>query len=106
MGKEEAIQATEKAVRTYLSSNPSDIYTANEAIENIESNLNNDESWNSGNSVQTSSPLVITDEGLVYLTADYELGSYAFGVRNIVVAGFDRDNSKAGTDIELAQRNR
>ena len=99
MTKEEAIQATEKAVRTYLASNPSDIYTTSEAIENIESRINNDEGWNSSSSDQTFSPLVITNEGLVYLTAHYELGSYAFGIRDIVVARFDGDNSKVGTDI-------
>ena len=49
---------------------------------------------------QTFSPLAITNEGLVYLTAHYELGSYAFGVRDIVVAGFDGDSTKVGTDIE------
>lgn len=106
MTKEEAIQATEKAVRTYLTSNPSDIYTTSEAIENIESRINNDEGWNSSSSDQTFSPLVITDEGLVYLTAHYELGSYAFGVRNIVVARFDGDSSKVGSDVELAKQNR
>lgn len=105
MTKEEAIQATEKAVHTYLISNPSDIYTTSEAIENIESRINNDEGWNSSSSDQTFSPLVITDEGLVYLTAHYELGSYAFGVRDIVVARFDGDSSKVGADIELAQQN-
>ena len=99
MTKEEAIHATEKAVRTYLASNPSDIYTTSEAIENIESRINNDEGWNSSSSDQTFSPLVITNEGLVYLTAHYELGSYAFGIRDIVVARFDGDNSKVGTDI-------
>lgn len=105
MTKEEAIQATEKAIRTYLTSNPSDIYTTSEAIENIESRISNDEGWNSSSSDQTFFPLVITDEGLVYLTAHYELGSYAFGVRNIVVARFDGDSSKVGADIELAQQN-
>lgn len=100
MTKEEAIQATENAVRTYLASNPSDIYTTGEAIESIESRINNDEGWNSSSSGQTFSPLAITNEGLVYLTAHYELGSYAFGVRDIVVAGFDGDSTKVGTDIE------
>ena len=88
MTKEEAIQATENAVRTYLASKPSDIYTTSEVIENIKSRINNDEEWNIASSTQTFSPLVITDEGLVYPTANYELGSYAFGVRNIVVVGF------------------
>lgn len=106
MTKEETIQATEKAVSAYLASNPSDIYTTSEATKYIEDHINNDENWNSSNSAQASSPLVITDEGLVYLTANYELGSYAFGVRNIVVAGFDGDSSKVGTGIELAQQNR
>lgn len=100
MTKEEAIQATENAVRTYLASNPSDIYTTSEAIENIKSRINNDEEWNIASSTQTFSPLVITDEGLVYLTANYELGSYAFGVRDIVVAGFDGRNSKVGVELK------
>ena len=34
------------------------------------------------------------------MTSDYELGSYAFGTRNILVKGFN-DDSKAGTAIEL-----
>lgn len=106
MTKEEAIQATENAVRTYLASNPSDIYTASEATESIEGRINNDEEWNLTSSAQASSPLVITDEGLVYLTANYELGSYAFGVRDIVVAGFDGDSSRVGTDVELNQQSR
>lgn len=105
MGKEEAIQVTEQAVRTYLESNPSDIYTTSEVIESIEGRINNDDEWNITSSTQTSSPLVITDEGLVYLTANYELGSYAFGVRDIVVAGFDGDNSRVGSDIGSTQQN-
>lgn len=104
MSKGEAISATEQAVKTYLTANPSDNYKTSEVISYIDdriNNYNNGYSVNESASSQTSSPFVITNEGLVYMTSDYELGSYAFGTRNILVKGFSND-SKVGTAIELS----
>lgn len=103
MSEEEAVSATKHAVKTYLRSNSSDLYTINEAIENIGNRIADSGTGGSldqSNSDQASSPFVITSEGLVYMTSDYELGSYAFGARNILVKGFS-DDSKVGTVIEL-----
>ncbi len=104
MNKDEAISATKQAVKTYLTANPSDNYKTSEVISYIDdriNNYNNGYSVNESASSQTSSPFVITNEGLVYMTSDYELGSYAFGTRNILVKGFS-DDSKVGTAIELS----
>ena len=103
MSEDEAVSATEQAVKTYLASNPSDIYKTSEVVSAIEdriSNYNEGYSADQSASSQTFSPFVITNEGLVYMTGDYELGSYAFGTRNILVKGFS-DNAKAGTAVEL-----
>lgn len=104
MNEEEAISATKQAVKMYLASNPSDLYTVSEVIESINDRIVDSgagSSLDQSNSDQASSPFVITSEGLVYMTSDYELGSYAFGTRNILVKGFN-DDSKVGTAIELA----
>ena len=103
MDEDEAISATGQAVKTYLSSNPSDLLTPSEAAEGINdriSNYNTGYSLDQSSSAQTFSPFVITNEGLVYMTGDYELGSYAFGTRNILVEGFD-SNAKPGTAVDL-----
>lgn len=103
MSEDEAVSATEQAVKTYLASNPSDIYKTSEVVSAIEdriSNYNEGYSADQSASSQTFSPFVITNEGLVYMTGDYELGSYAFGTRNILVKGFS-NNAKAGTAVEL-----
>lgn len=103
MSEGETLSATKQAVKTYLASNPSDLYTANEAVESIGNRIadfGTGGSLDQSNSDQASSPFVITSEGLVYMTSDYELGSYAFGTRNILVKGFN-DDSKVGTAIEL-----
>lgn len=103
MDEEETVSATKRAVKMYLASNPSDLYTVSEVVESINSRIVDSgagSSLDQSNSSQASSPFVITNEGLVYMTSDYELGSYAFGTRNILVKGFN-DDSKVGTTIEL-----
>ena len=102
MSEDEAVSATEQAVKNYLADNPSDIYKTSEVLEYIDERItdyNEGYSLDQSSSAQTFSPFVITNEGLVYMTGDYELGSYAFGTRNILVKGFG-DDSKAGTTIE------
>lgn len=105
MSEDEAVSATEQAVKSYLTANPSDIYKTSEVVSAIEdriSNYNTGYSLDQSSSAQSFSPLVITNEGLVYMTGDYELGSYAFGTRNILVKGFGND-SKVGTAVELSE---
>ena len=105
MDEDEAISATEQAVKTYLASNPSDLLTPSEATEGISdriTNYNTSYSLDQSSSAQTFSPFVITNEGLVYMTSDYELGSYAFGTRNILVKGFS-DSTKPGTSVEITE---
>ncbi len=100
MTEDEAISATKQAVIKYLTANPSDILSVAEATEMIDAKINGNSSVQK-TTEQPSSPLVITDEGLVYQTADYELGSYAYGPHAILVKGFN-DDSAVGTEVDLS----
>lgn len=63
------------AVRDYVNTEGSDIYTAAEAVEGC----------------VPGSTYYLTNEGAVLTTPDYGLGSYAYGRRTIVIVPFDSD---------------
>lgn len=79
----ELAEATKAAVRTYLASNPSDLLSNSETIEGLY--LTNETDGNS--------QYLINSKGLVYKSQDYELGSYAYGAKEIYIAVFDDDDS-------------
>lgn len=83
MSESELADATRSAVRTYLANNPSDLLSNSETIEGLY--LTNETDGNS--------QYLINSKGLVYKSQDYELGSYAYGAKEIYIAVFDDDDS-------------
>ena len=79
MTADELEQAAQEAIEAYLQNNPSDLFEADElesAIRSIVSDRNR---------------YYVSEVGLVVSTWAYELGSFAYGGREIVVAAFEDD---------------
>ena len=74
------------AIEAYLESNPSDLYETEDLADTIEAIVENQNRY------------YIAAEGIVVITLDYELGSFAFGCHEIVVYAFENE-SLVGTDV-------
>ena len=90
------------AVSTYLASDPSDISTTNDVVQDVQSHCTDDPSETSGlNTLDGSSYFYIASEGLIFASSDYQMGSYAYGRREIVVVPRDGSTVKAGSTVAL-----
>lgn len=96
---DEAVSSAKTAVKTYLSKHPSDTKTTEVACSKIESNIKGDAISGLQDNLEGSSPLVLTDSGLVYMTSLYELGSWNYGCRGIIIASDNK--SLVGTEVDL-----
>ena len=96
----DAVSAAKSAVKTYLSKHPSDTKTADQACSNIESNIKGSAVSGLQDNLEGSSPLVLTNSGLVYMTSIYEFGSWNYGCHGIIIAS----DSKAlvGSEVDLS----
>lgn len=96
----DAVSAAKSAVKIYLSKHPSDTKTADQACSSIESNIKGSAVSGLQDNLEGSSPLVLTNSGLVYMTSIYELGSWNYGCHGIIIAS----DSKAlvGTEVDLS----
>lgn len=95
-------QETGNAVASYLLYHASDLYSSNEVVQDIQSNCTDDPSTTSGvNVLDGCSRFYIANEGLIFASADYEMGSYAYGRREIVVVPRDGSNVAAGDTVAL-----
>ena len=96
----DVVSATKSAVKTYLSKHPSDTKTVDQACSSIESNIKGSATSGLQDNLEGSSPLVLTDSGLVYMTSIYELGSWNYGCHGIIVASDSK--SLVGTEVDLS----
>lgn len=97
---DEAISSAKTAVKTYLSKHPSDTKTTEVACSKIESNIKGSATSGLQDNLEGSSPLVLTDSGLVYMTSIYELGSWNYGCRGIIIASDNK--SLVGSEVDLS----
>lgn len=97
---DETISSAKTAVKTYLSKHPSDTKTTEVACSKIESNIKGDVTSGLQDNLEGSSPLVLTDRGLVYMTSIYELGSWSYGCHGIIIASDNK--SLVGTEVDLS----
>ena len=96
----DAVSATKSAVKTYLSKHPSDTKTVDQACSNIESNIKGATASSLQDNLEGSSPLVLTESGLVYMTSIYELGSWNYGCHGIIIASDTK--SLVGSEVDLS----
>ncbi len=96
----ELIDLTCAAEETYLTANPkTSSTTPSKVLETTRKTLTD----NQGKLKKTTPGLegeecfCLGEDGMYYLTSDYEMGSYANGTRNICIAGFT-DQSVVGTE--------
>lgn len=94
------VYAAQNAVRTYLKNHPSDTKTAEQACANIESNIKDSADGRYQDNIEGSSPLVLTESGLVYMTSIYELGSWNYGCHGIIIASSTK--SLIGSEVDLS----
>ena len=97
---DETVSSAKTAVKTYLSKHPSDTKTTEVACSKIESNIKGDVTSGLQDNLEGSSPLVLTDRGLVYMTSIYELGSWSYGCHGIIIASDNK--SLVGTEVDLS----
>lgn len=95
----ELIDLTCAAEETYLTANPkTSSTTPSKVLETTRKTLTD----NQGKLKKTTPGLegeerfCLGEDGMYYLTSDYEIGSFAEGTRNICIAGFT-DQSVVGT---------
>ncbi len=94
--------AASSAVSTFLQTNPSDLYSSNEVEQDVQSTCTDDPATaTSLNTLDGSSYFYISNEGLIYATADYQLGSFAFGRREIVVVARDGSGASIGSTVAI-----
>ena len=99
----ELIDLTCTAEETYLAANPKAYSTiSSKVLETTRKTLTD----NQGKLKKTTPGLedeecfCLGEDGMYYLTSDYEMGSYADGTRNICIAAFS-DQSLVGTSAKL-----
>lgn len=97
---DDAVAAAKKAVKTYLGNHPSDTKTADQACADIESNIKGGAAAGLQDNLEGSSPLVLTESGLVYMTSIYELGSWNYGCHGIIIESDTK--SLVGSEVDLA----
>ena len=102
---EQAKSAVADAVTTYLATDPSDLLSTNAVVRDITNMCLISPATGSGidveNPLDGCSHFYIASEGLVFATEDYQMGSYAYGRRELVVAPSDGSLAKVGDTVAI-----
>ncbi|WP_281667851.1 zinc ribbon domain-containing protein [Slackia isoflavoniconvertens] len=102
---EQAKSAVADAVTVYLATDPSDILSTNAVVRDITNMCLMSPALGSGvdveNPLDGCSHFYIASEGLVFATEDYQMGSYAYGRREILVAPSDGSLAKIGDTVAV-----
>ena len=102
---EQAKSAVADAVTVYLATNPSDLLSTNAVVRDITNMCLISPATGSGidveNPLDGCSHFYIASEGLVFATEDYQMGSYAYGRRELVVAPSDGSLAKVGDAVAI-----
>lgn len=102
---EQAKSAVADAVTAYLATDPSDILSTNAVVRDITNMCLMSPALGSGvdveNPLDGCSHFYITSEGLVFATEDYQMGSYAYGRREVLVAPSDGSLAKVGDTVAI-----
>lgn len=102
---EQAKSAVADAVTAYLATDPSDVLSTNAVVRDITNMCLMNPALGSGvdveNPLDGCSHFYIASEGLVFATEDYQMGSYAYGRREILVAPSDGSLAKVGDTVAI-----
>ena len=102
---EQAKSAVADAVTAYLATDPSDLLSTNAVVRDITNMCLISPATGSGidveNPLDGCSHFYIASEGLVFATEDYQMGSYAYGRRELVVAPSDGSLAKVGDVVAI-----
>lgn len=102
---ERAKSAVADAVTAYLATDPSDLLSTNAVVRDITNMCLISPATGSGidveNPLDGCSHFYIASEGLVFATEDYQMGSYAYGRRELVVAPSDGSLAKVGDTVAI-----
>ena len=102
---EQAKSAVADAVTAYLATDPSDILSTNAVVRDITNMCLMSPALGSGvdveNPLDGCSHFYIASEGLVFGTEDGQMGSYAYGRRELVVAPSDGSLAKVGDTVAI-----
>lgn len=102
---EQAKSGVADAVTAYLATDPSDILSTNAVVRDITNMCLMSPALGSGvdveNPLDGCSHFYIASEGLVFATEDYQMGSYAYGRREILVAPSDGSLAKVGDTVAI-----
>lgn len=102
---EQAKSAVADAVTAYLATDPSDVLSTNAVVRDITNMCLMSPALGSGvdveNPLDGCSHFYIASEGLVFATEDHQMGSYAYGRREILVAPSDGSLAKAGDTVAI-----
>ena len=102
---EQAKSAVADAVTAYLATDPSDLLSTNSVVRDITNMCLISPATGSGidveNPLDGCSHFYIASEGLVFATEDYQMGSYAYGRRELVVAPSDGSLAKVGDTVAI-----
>ena len=105
LSPEQAKSAVADAVTAYLATDPSDILSTNAVVRDITNMCLMSPALGSGvdveNPLDGCSHFYIASEGLVFATEDYQMGSYAYGRREILVAPSDGSLAKVGDTVAI-----
>lgn len=102
---EQAKSAVADAVTAYLATDPSDLLSTSAVVKDITNMCLISLATGSGidveNPLDGCSHFYIASEGLVFATEDYQMGSYAYGRRELVVAPSDDSLAKVGDTVAI-----
>ena len=102
---EQAKSAVADAVTAYLATDPSDTLSTNAVVRDITNMCLMSPALGSGvdveNPLDGCSHFYIANEGLVFATEDHQMGSYAYGRREILVAPSDGSLAKVGDTVAI-----
>lgn len=102
---EQAKSAVADAVTAYLATDPSDTLSTNAVVRDITNMCLMSPALGSGvdveNPLDGCSHFYIASEGLVFATEDHQMGSYAYGRRELLVAPSDGSLAKVGDTVAI-----
>lgn len=102
---EQAKSAVADAITAYLATDPSDLLSTSAVVKDIMNMCLISPATGSGidveNPLEGCSHFYIASEGLVFATEDYQMGSYAYGRRELVVAPSDGSLAKVGDTVAI-----
>ena len=102
---EQAKSAVADAITAYLATDPSDLLSTSAVVKDITNMCLISPEIGSGidveNPLEGCSHFYIASEGLVFATEDYQMGSYAYGRRELVVAPSDDSLAKVGDAVAI-----